>query len=86
MNSPLITVPTTLPRSLSLANDAEKATRICPTTEVAPMTTAATYSSPRLGATAAPTRPSAVTRASTTTSRRLSSRSPRGRRRSRPAA
>ena len=82
MNSPLITVPTTLPRSSSLASDAAKATRIWPTTERRPDDQRGDIEQAEVRDNGCADQPRAVTSDKTTTSRRRSSRSPSGRRRS----
>ena len=81
-----MTVPTTRPRSASGARMLAKGIRIWTTTEVVAATPRAAASAATPGAAAASAIPAPLTRSRVTTSRRRSSRSPRGTRNTRPAA
>jgi hypothetical protein len=76
--SPLMTVPTARPRSLSAASVAVIGTMICATTVVVPTTASAAASTAMSGAAAAPIRPADATTSILVISRRRSSRSPSG--------
>ncbi|CAM5367357.1 hypothetical protein SALBM135S_08520 [Streptomyces alboniger] len=78
MSRPLITVPTTAPRSWSAANEAAIGTTICATAETAPTSATEAYSAPSEGEAAAPRRATALRASSPLTSRRRSSTSPNG--------
>ena len=83
---PLITDPTTRPRSASGARVAAKGTSSCAITEVRPMTPVAAMNRPIDGATAAAASPATVIAASVVMSARRSKRSPSGSSRISPAA
>ncbi len=75
---PLITVPTTLPRSRSPASEEDIATMIWATTAVTPRSATASANTAKLGAAAASPRPAAATSSVTAISPRRSSKSPSG--------
>ena len=83
---PLMTLPTTRPRSASGARVAANGTSNCAMTEVMPITAVATMKRPIDGAAAATASPATVIAASVMMRRRRSKRSPSGSIRIRPAA
>lgn len=78
MSRPLITVPTTLPRSAWPARVEVMATMIWATTAVTPRVATAAANRPKLGAAAARPRPAAAITSVAAISLRRSSRSPSG--------
>ena len=86
MSSPLITVPTTRPRSVGGARCAAKGTSSCGTTVVMPTAKLAATIHARLGASAAPIKARLTSTVMVTMTRRRSWLSPRGTMSSMPAA
>ena len=84
MSRPLITVPTTDPRSCSADSDELMGTMICATTELTPTTARAAPNTANAGAVAATAIPAAVTSMASVIRRRRSCRSPSGTTRARP--